>query len=102
MLLLEHRQELGCQVAERERVFNKPCYLSLPIMYQSLLFFTAPVRPGNRMSIATPSSSDNTVAIIGGVVVAVVLIIAATIAVIVITVALVLKSRRSQFSPNQK
>ena len=67
------------------------------------LFFTVPVRPGNRMSIATPSSSDNTVAIIGGVVaVVIVLIIAATTAIIVITVALVLRSRRSQFSPNQK
>ena len=112
MSLLERRQQLGCQVTEHQRVtatlVNRaaqlPCFLLLHDFYHTSisLFFTAPARPGNRMSIATPSSSDNTVAIIGGVV-AVVLIIAVTTAIILIViVALVLRSRRSHFSPNQK
>ena len=80
---------------------------------QSLHFHCAvPVGPGGRTTITTPSSqtaadpasssSDNTVAIIGGVV-SVVIVVTIVIAItILIAIALILRSRRAEFSPNQK
>ena len=81
------------------------------IMHQSIRlykFFTAPIGPGkaNPLPQTTAAPPDQTRSasdtIIGGVVaVVIVLIIAATTAIIVIA-ALVLRSRRAGFNPNQK
>ena len=73
----------------------------------------APIGPDGRISMTTPSpqtaaapassNSDNTVAIIGGVVAVVVVITIIVIAItILIAIALILRSRRGEFSPHQK
>ena len=73
--------------------------------------FAAPVGPGDRASITTQpsqtaaapasSNSDDTVAIIGGVVAVLTVLIVVTAVTILIAIAL-LRSRRAEFSPNQK
>ena len=103
MSLLELRLQLGCQV------LTKSCAIA---SMQTLLFHCAvAVGPGGRASITTPSSqtaagpasSDNTVAIIGGVVAVVIVVVVIVIAItVLIAITLILRSRRAEFNPNQK
>ena len=79
----------------------------------SLFFHTycaAPVGPGDRTSTTPPlqtvaapagSSSDNTVAIIGGVV-AVIVVVTIVIAITILIAIALLRGQRAEFSPNQK